>query len=243
MQIYFSPLKTLINCYKKTSKRLISNIEQILPFIALSWQISSSIKIHYSKPEVEKAYRRLLNIIFKKEDQFLIYIDGSSINRKTNAVAVRLTITWNIFLGPTHSFTVYFGEFYGILLATKMSLEIFIEPKVIIIYINSQATIRAIGSPKNKSEQHIVQCIVLAIYCLRQRESTVEIYRMPVYIGFCSNKTVDKSAKGATGWRLKKLRYRGIKEEDTLSTTVKTQQIKKLLFARKTQVIKNEMRE
>ena len=44
-------------------------------------------------------------------------------------------------------------------------------------------------------------------------------------------------------WRLKKLRRRGIEEKNTSSTTVKAQQIKELLFAKKTQATKNVMGE
>ena len=91
-------------------------------------------------------------------------------------MAVRPTITWNAFLDPTHSFMVYSGKLYAISFAIKMFLETFIELKVVIICMNSQVAIRTVGSPKNKSEHHIVQRIVLAIDCPRQRKSTVEIY-------------------------------------------------------------------
>ena len=199
--------------------------------------------IYHSKPEAEKAHRRLLNETSRKEDQFLIYTDGSGINGKIGAAAVGPNITWNAFLGPTHSLTVYSGELYGISLATKMSLETLIEPKVVIICVDSQAAIRAVGSPKNKSGQHIVQRIVSAIDCIRQRGSTVEIHWVPAHISLRGNEAADKSAKEATGWRLKKLRRGGVREEDTSSTAAKAQWVKELLSAKKTQATKNAMRE
>ena len=76
-------------------------------------------------------------------------------------------ITRNAFLGLTDSFTVYSGELYGISLATEMTLEVHTEPKVVIICVDSQAAIRAVGSPKNKSGQHIVRRIVQDIDRLR----------------------------------------------------------------------------
>ena len=173
----------------------------------------------------------------------MIYTDGSGINGKIGAAAVGPTITWNAFLGPSHSFTVYSGELYGISLATKMSLETLVEPKVVIICVDSQAAIRAVGSPKNKSGQHIVQRIISAIDCIRQRGSTVEIHWVPAHIGLCGNEAADKSAKEATGWRLKKLRRGGVREEDTSSTAAKAQWVKELLSAKNSQATKNAMRE
>lgn len=220
-QTYFSPLETLTNRYKRTSKGLISNIEQILPFTASPWWTPPLIMIHHSKPVAEKAHKRLLNETSRKENQFLICTDGSGINGKIGAAAVGPTNTWNAFLGLTHLFTVYSKELYGISLATKMSLETLIEPKVVIIYVDSQAAIRTVSSPKNKSGQHIVQQIVSAIDCIRQRGSTVEIHWVPAHIGFHGNEAADKSAKEATGWRLKKLRRGGAREENISSTAVK----------------------
>lgn len=50
--------------------------------------------------------------------------------------------------GPTHSFTIYSRELYGISLATKISPENLIKLKVVTICVDSQAAIRAVGSPK-----------------------------------------------------------------------------------------------
>ncbi len=91
--------------------------------------------------------------------------------------------------------------------------------------------------------QQIVQRIISAIDCLRQRGSTVEIHWVPAYIRLHGNEAADKSAKEATGWRLKKLRRGGVREEDTSSTAAKAQCVKELLFAKKTQATKNAMRE
>ncbi len=49
-----------------------------------------------------------------------------------------------------------------------------------------------------------MQRIVQAIERLRQRGSTVEIHWVPAYIGLCGNQVADKSAKEATGRRVKK---------------------------------------
>lgn len=102
------------------------------------------------------------------------------------------------FSRPYDSFTGYLGELYGISLATKMF-------QVVIICVDSQAGIRAVGLPKKKGwRQHIMQRIVQAIERLRQRGSTVEIHWVPAYIGLRGNQVADKSAKEATGRRVKK---------------------------------------
>lgn len=87
-----------------------------------------------------------------------------------------------------------------------MTLAIATKPKIAIICVDSQAAIKAVGISRNKSGQHIVQRIVLVIDRLKQKGSTVKIHWVPAYIDFCGNKAVDKSAKKATGWRVKKLR-------------------------------------
>lgn len=66
---------------------------------------------------------------------------------------------------------------------------------------------------------------------------------MLVHIGFCGNEAADKLVKEAISWRLKKLKRKGVREEDTLLTGAKAQWVKKLLSAKKTQATKNAMRE
>ena len=55
-------------------------------------------------------------------------------------------------------------------------------------------------------------------------------------MGIDGNEAADKSAKEATGWRLKKLRRGKTREEDTPSTATKAQLVKELISAKKTQL-------
>lgn len=137
-RIYLSPLETLTNRYEKISKRFISNIEKITPFTAPPWWIAPPITIHSSKLEAGKSHKRLLKDISRKNSQVLIYTDGSGINEKIGAAAVGPTTTWSAFLGPIDSFTVYAGELYGISLATKLTLEILVEPKIVMICVDNK---------------------------------------------------------------------------------------------------------
>ncbi len=242
-QIYLSPLQTLTNCYEKVFKEPISIIEQITPFAATPWWIAPPITIHHNKKETERAHTHLVNELPRKKHCLLFYTDGSGINGKIGAVEVGPTITRNAFLGPSDSFTVHSGELYGISFATEMSLEAHTEPQVVIICVDSQAAIRAAGSPKNKSGQHIMRQIVQAIDRLRQSGSTVEIHLVPVHIAFCGNEAADKLAKEATRWRLKKLRRGGVRDEDTLSMATKALRVRELLSAKKTQLTKHAMTE
>ncbi len=74
--------------------------------------------------------------------------------------------------------------------------------------------------------------IMQAIDRLREKGSTVEIYWVLANIYLRGNEVVDKAVKKATGWRIKKLRRGGLRDEDTPSTAAKTQWAKELLSAR-----------
>ena len=98
------------------------------------------------------------------------------------------------------------------------------------------SAIRAIGAPGNKSGQHILRRIVHSIDNLRLRGFAVELHKVPAHVGIDGNEAADKSAKEATGWRLKNLRRGKTREEDNPSTATKAQLVKKLISAKKTQL-------
>ncbi len=58
---------------------------------------------------------------------------------------------------------------------------------------------------------------------LREKVSTLEIYWILANIGLRGNEAADEAAKKATSWRVKKLRRGALREEDTPSTSTKTQ--------------------
>lgn len=82
-----------------------------------------------------------------------------------------------------------------------MSREVHAEPQVVIICVDNQVAIRAVGAPKNRSGQHIVHPFVQVIDRLRECGSIVQIYWVPKKV--LGNEAADKLAKEATGWRLK----------------------------------------
>lgn len=84
----------------------------------------------------KSAHKRLLNSRSQAE-QLIIYTDGSGINGKVGAAAVGPSFTWNSFLGPAESFTVYSAELYGIFLATEMTIQVHHDQKNLIICVDS----------------------------------------------------------------------------------------------------------
>lgn len=231
-----SPLEILINRYEKLSASSITDLEKIAPFCVAPWWIPPPTVIHKDKMAAKSAHDHLLNSKSQSEN-LVIYTDGSGINRKIGAAAVGPNATWNSFLGPAKSFTVYSAELYGIYLATEMTLQTHYNPKSLITCVDSQSAIRAIGQPKNKSGQHILYQIVHNVDILRLRGFAVELHWGPAHIGIEGNEPADKSAKEATGWKLKKLRRGKTREEDTESTAAKGKYVKELLLSKKTQLL------
>ena len=154
-QISLSTLQTLTSRYEKVFKGPISNIEQITLFAAPPYSISPLITIQHNKKDSKKAHKHLVNELPRKTYCLLFYKDRSGISGKLGAAAVGLTILQNGFLGPSDPFTVYFGEHYDIFLPTEMSLEAHMEPQVVIICVDSQETITAVGS---RTTHYVTNC-------------------------------------------------------------------------------------
>ena len=99
-----------------------------------------------SKKEAELAHKNLIKAFPSNENVFL-YNNRSKINEKVGASPTTRAITWNSFLGSTNSFIVYSGKLYDILPRTDLASHVM----YIFIYIDNQASIRAIGNPSSKS--------------------------------------------------------------------------------------------
>ena len=108
-----SPLEILINRYEKLSASSITELEKIAPLCTAPWWIPPPTVIHKDKTAAKSAHDNLLNSKSQSEN-LVIYTDGSGINGKIGAAAVGPNATWNSFLGPAESFTLYSAELYGI---------------------------------------------------------------------------------------------------------------------------------
>lgn len=142
---------------------------------AAPWWIPPPTIIHKDKTTAKSAHQHLLKSQ-PQDENLIVYTDGSGINGKIGAAAVGPSSTWNSFLGPAESFTVYSAELYGIYLASLMTIQTDHNSKSLIICVDNQSAIRAIGQPKNRSGQHILYQIVHSIDILRQRGFTVELH-------------------------------------------------------------------
>lgn len=101
------------------------------------------------KKKVELAYKNLIKAFPLNKNLFL-YTNGSGTNEKVDALAITRTVIWNSFLGSTNLSIVYLGELYSIILRTGLASHMEYRCRVF-IYIENQASIRAIDNISRKS--------------------------------------------------------------------------------------------
>ncbi len=128
-----SPLQKLKYRYEAVFHGKLAELEQRLPFVIPPWWTRVPITIAKSAGEATAFH----NDIRRNGRQRSFYTDGSGINDLIGASAVETVVLHDLelpgipqtmavgqkqaCLGPSTSFTVYFGELYGILIAIKIT--------------------------------------------------------------------------------------------------------------------------
>jgi ribonuclease HI len=123
----------------------------------------------------------------------IVYTDGSSINEiRAAAVAPRMNIVEQAYLGSEKTSTMYTGE----LKAIQMTLEFASTPdhERTVIVSDSQAVPTSGHTPACPSGQHIFAQIVQALDHLKQKGRTVELCWIPAHQGIEDNKLADRAA-------------------------------------------------
>lgn len=123
--------------------------------------------------------------IFAAGNHIVIYTDGSGIDGEVGASAVTLftpTVSEpsmaadrrQIYLGPLIDYTVYSGDLIGVDLALDI-MEAYPDERHVAIFIDGQAGIKAVESPRQQSGQYMLRqrdkgtcennCRAIIVYC------------------------------------------------------------------------------
>lgn len=100
------------------------------------------------------------------------------------------------FLGPLEEFTVYSGKLIGLELALRIVEDHLEVDKLIAIFTNNQASIAAIKTARQQSDQFVLKRIASEIQILNKN---IHIHWIPAHVGVPGNKAADIAAKEATG--------------------------------------------
>jgi ribonuclease HI len=138
-----------------------------------------------------------------------MYTDGSEIEGKVGAAAYshRGGTHETRYLGTDKESNVYAAE----LVAMNLALQIVMKakqdpatryrPEVTTIFSDSQAALKAIQNPGNRSGQHLVYGVRARVQGATRQGIQVKFQWVPAHIGIEGNEKADQLAKQATGWR------------------------------------------
>lgn len=220
-----SPLQKLEYRYAAVHQGKLQELEKKVAYVVPPWWQRVPFTIAKTPEEAMKFHDAVADGSYLH-----FYTDGSGINDRIGASAVR-TIKipeWDqpninlpkiieaesrkAYLGPSASYTVYFGELYGILMALQMvpidhhrrsQLEDWNDHEAdnrdTIIFTDNQAAIRAVNNPGNSSGRYLLRRIIQELV-LRSRRR-IEIHWIPAHVGVEGNELADRLAKEATGWK------------------------------------------
>lgn len=130
------------------------SVEKMIPFITPPWVEPPKIHIEQDNSQAKTSHERLLQTLDIEGAGY--YTDGSGINQKVGAAAVRLGQIFSnisVFLGSNLYYTVYAAELSGILVAIHMALAIPLTSRVrrVLIFTDNQSALRAIHKPRKSS--------------------------------------------------------------------------------------------
>jgi ribonuclease HI len=176
-----------------------------VPVVTIQEDVKTAIEVHNT-------------ILSRSNDLLIVYTDGSGINGKIGVAAVILQIgtTRHAYIGTDAISTVYIAELEGIRMALETATGA--DQERGIIFVDSQAVLKAIQNPGNSSGQYIIIQIVQHLNELQLCGKRIDLHWIPAHQGIEGNEAADKGAKEATGWRRVRGRNGRMKEIDTSIT-------------------------
>lgn len=172
--------------------------------------------IHTVIPPTEAAkhaHDRALQEAMDAPNHMCIYTDGSDISGEVGAAAFNAKNGTNDsrYIGPSTTANNYAAELIALILAMDMVLKEASlvderrRPPKATIFSDSQAAIRAVENPGNKSGQALVFAIWMKAKIAKRKGTYTTIQWVKAHVGTPGNEKVDRLAKQATGWTKKPL--------------------------------------
>jgi ribonuclease HI len=151
--------------------------------------------------------------------------------KKIGAAAVipQLNTVKKAYMGEEAVSTVYSAELEGI----RMALETIqsVDHSRFMIFLDSQAALKAITDPGKPSGQYILVRIVQYLNQLQRLGKEVGLRWIPAHRGIGGNEKADIAAKEATGWRRIRSASGKMKEVDTGIVAAKPPELRQLQAA------------
>ena len=190
--------------YVTIFKKNIINFENRIPFSALLWWQSSKIIIVSIVEKIVKNHDHIM-----KDDYSAIFTNDSDIENKIEIFAITIFISikrkTSIMMKKRQTYVESFTEetvYFEKLIELKLTLNIIDAQQFsIVIFINSQAAIRAIRFSRQQFDQFILQRIVTKLKHLKILNKTVHIHWISAHIEVSGNETVDQAVKEVIEWK------------------------------------------
>lgn len=215
-----APLEILEQRHIKLLGSSISELEKRPAYITAPWWQPPAINIPPTKEQAIHLHNE--HLAQKTALETLAYTDGSGINNKIGSACIISGQRKSIkkFLGTDTTSTVYMGEMQGIQdsLTSAMNQE---ETTSIRVFIDNQATLKALEDPNKCSAPQIMQDIVLRLDILKTQGKLVSFHWIPSHKDIKGNEEADIAAKEAIGWRKAKKENGKYKKWDSGYTSEK----------------------
>lgn len=198
-----SPLNRHLQAVHRKYNITINRLEQRQPHIVPPWWTPPPTYIADDPELATEQHDRT------EPDRIRIYSDASAIEDHVGAAAVAPDVT-NIgnqkkklaYMGKTDTGNIYAAELKGIVLALQIVLEIHTTTNSAgkcIIFVDNQASIRAVSNPNNPSGQYILMEAIQTLDKLRDLGWDVEFRWIASHYGVPGNEMADAAARAATG--------------------------------------------